>query len=424
MRPLPWSPRPRARERGVALVLVLVLLPLVAIIMTQLSFETTVGDRLSRNSFANQQFKAAIEGRIRQMRLRLVRDLKDDDKGAQEGGAYDHYGDLWGSEAEGGGTAVMVMKGDKDRGDNVSLYTEVIDEQGKFNLNLLLHKDPQRAARALEVFKNILDFYRDARFGDFSREHAYDLDFAESKEVGDAVLKFLRGEERDSRVHKPELPDPATDLKQGVFSVRDLMFAHPLFHKKRLLDRFTDVESGLILPGLEEFLTVYGDGHVNLNTAPIQVIRSMFKEEEGQKNVAEALLHGRGGFLDTDEDEEQREETIEERRRAKEEGIEEDEQEDAAAYKNLNDVAKVEGMGDAAFLRRNDVDVGRDFTVRTSFFRIVVTARRDNFLRRQTVVLERHSSGCLTHATEVRLAEADDLPEDAMRTPADESGAP
>src|SRR5262245_61769284 len=48
----------RSRERGVALVLVLVLLPLVAIIMTQLSFETTIGDRLARNALANEQFKA------------------------------------------------------------------------------------------------------------------------------------------------------------------------------------------------------------------------------------------------------------------------------------------------------------------------------------------------------------------------------
>ncbi len=421
----PQAPPHRPRERGVALVLVLVLLPLVAILMTQLSFETTIGDRLARNALANEQFKVAILARERQMRLRLVRDLKEDDKNASQGGAFDYYGDPWGPDSEGGGMAVMVTKGEAERGDDISLYTEITDEQGKFNLNLLLHKDPQRAARALETFKNLLNFFRDTRFGDAAEEHEYDLDEQQAREVGDAVSKFLKNEERDTRVRRPDLPDPPGDMKQGVLSVRELLFAHAYFQQKRMLDRFTDVKSGQVLPSLEEFVTIYGDGKVNANTAPIQVLRAMFKEEEGQRDVAEEILHGRGGFLEnSDEDREKRDETLEERRKAKEEGIEEDE-EQVAAYKTMNDLAKVEGMGDGAFLRRNDVDVGRDFTVRTNFFRVVVTARRENFLRRQVFVLERHTQGCLTQSTEVRLTDLGDLPEDAMRTGSEaEASAP
>ncbi len=414
-RPLPRAPAHRPRERGVALVLVLVLLPLVAIIMTQLSFETTIGDRLARNALANEQFKAAILARIRQMRLRLQRDLKEDEKNAAQGGAFDCYSDPWGPDSEGGGMAVMVTKGEAEKGDDISLYTEITDEQGKFNLNLLLHKDPQRAARALETFKNLLNFFRDTRFGDVVEEHEYDLDEADARTVGDAVSKFLKNEERDTRVRRPELPDPAPDMKAGLFTVRDLIFAHPVFQEKRLLDRFTDVKSGQVMPSLEEFVTIYGDGRVNANTAPIEVLRAMFKEEQGQREVAEEILHGRGGFLENDDtDQEKRNETLDERRKAKEEGIEEDE-EQVAAYKSLNDLTKVEGMGDGQFTRRNEIDVGRDFGVRSNFFRVVVTARRQNFLRRQIVVLERHANGCLTQATEVRLTDLGDLPEDAMR---------
>ncbi|MFI5403664.1 MAG: hypothetical protein ACHQ1G_12070, partial [Planctomycetota bacterium] len=417
------APTRRTRERGVALVLVLVLLPLVAILMTQLSFETTIGDRLARNALANAQFKAAILARVRQIRLRLVRDLKEDEKNSAQGGAFDYYGDPWGPDSEGGGMAVVVTKGDAAKGDDVSLYTEITDEQGKFNLNLLLHKDPQRAARALETFKNLLNFFRDTRFGDVTEEHEYDLDEREAREVGDAVSKFLKNEERDTRVRRPELPDAAADMKAGLFTVRDLIFAHQFFQQKRLLDRFTDVKSGQVMPSLEEFVTIYGDGRVNANTAPIEVLRAMFKEEQGQREVAQEILHGRGGFLDNDEtDQDKREQTLEDRRKAKEEGIEEDEQE-VAAYKSANDLTKIEGMGDGTFLRRNDIDVGRDFTVRSNFFRTVVTARRENFLRRQIVVLERHSEGCLTCATEVRLTDLGDLPEDAMR-PESETSAP
>jgi type II secretory pathway component PulK len=409
--PLPSARPPRGEgERGVALILVLVVLPLVAILMVQLEFETNIGDLLARNALANQQFKQAIMARVRQMRLRLVRDLKDDEKNAQEGGAYDHYGDAWGPESEGGGTAVRVSKGDRDLGDEIVLYTQVTDEQGKFNLNLLLHKDPKRAQRAFEVFHNLLNFYRDSRFDDIG-ESEYDLDEAEAKQVAEAVLKFLKGEQRDERVRKADLPDPAQDMRQGVHTVRDLVFSHPLFLEKRLLERFTDVASGQTLPSLTEFVTVYGDGKINVNTTRIQVLRAMFKEEAGQRDAANSIFHGRGGYLNTEEDQDRRSEQQEERQRAEEEGRE-PEEESEAVYKSLNDVRQVEGIDDA-MLRRNDVDIGRDFTVRSNFYTVVVTAQRENFMRQLRVVFERHAGGCITWLSEVRAADVGDLPEGA-----------
>ena len=409
--PLPAGRSPqREAERGVALILVLVVLPLVAILMVQLEFETNIGDLLARNALANQRFKQAIMARVRQMRLRLVRDLKDDEKNAQESGAYDHYGDMWGADTDGGDTAARVQKGDNESGDEIVLYTQVVDEQGKFNLNLLLHKDPKRGQRAFEVLLNLLNFYRDSRFDDLG-ENEYDLDEVEARQVAEAILKFAKGEQRDERVRKADLPDPAQDMRQGIYTVRDLLFSHPLFLEKRLLERFTDVMSGQTLPSLEEFVTIYGDGKINVNTAHIQVLRAMFKEDAGQRDGANNLLHGRGGFLNTDEDQERRTEEQEERERAEEEGREVDEDTESA-YKSLNDVSRVEGLDDA-MLRRNDVQIARDFTVRSNFFSVIVTARRDNFMRQHRLVLERHNRGCLTWLTEVRAADLGDLPEGA-----------
>jgi len=425
------EPDRRESERGIALILVLVVLPLVAILMTQLSFETTISSKLASNLLANQQFKAAIQGRLVQMRLRLVRDLKDDDASAQEGGAYDHMSDTWGPKVEGGGTAGMVTKGDKTTGDDVTLYTQVVDEQSKFNLNLLLHRDDQRARRAQEVFRNLLDYFRDPRFGDLTTAN-YDLSEAEARELTTAVVKFLIGDERNEKTGKPTIPDPAPQLRQTVFSVEDLVFCDRRFVEKRLLESFRDPDTGERVPGLVEFLTVFGDGRVNANTAPIQVLRAMFKEEAAQQDVAEAILKGRGGFLNTDEDQEQRSELLDERRQADQEGTTtsstsstssttgtgsssttggQDEEATSDVYKNLNDLSRVEGMGDTALLRRNEIDVARDFTVRSNFFRIVVTARRGNFLRQQRVVFQRHAKGCVTWSSEVRHATLEDLPE-------------
>jgi hypothetical protein len=213
-------------------------------------------------------------------------------------------------------------------------------------------------------------------------------------------------------VRKAELPDPAQDMRQGIHTVRDLVFSHPLFLEKRLLERFTDVTSGQTLPSLGEFVTVYGDGKINLNTARIQALRAMFKEEAGQRDGANNLFHGRGGFLNTDEDQERRREEQEERDLAEEEGRELEEDTESV-YKSLNDVRRVEGLDDA-MLRRNDVEIGRDFTVRSNFFTVIVTARRDNFMRQHRVVLERHNRGCVTWLSEVRAAALGDLPEGAQ----------
>ena len=406
--------RSRPSERGVALILVLVVLPLVAIIMTQLNFETTIGTRLSSNALAAQQFKLAIRARLEQIRLRLARDLNDDNQGNTEGGgARDFYGDLWGPDTEGGMTNLQVTRGDPDAGDDVTLYTQVTDEQGKFNLNLLLHTDPQRAARAMTTFKNLLNFFRDERFDDL-QPNEYDLDESQVKEVAEAVLRFLKGEGRDERVQKSEkIPDPGPDLKQGLFTVDDLVFSHKLFVEKKLLTRFKDVGSGQVLPGLDEFLTIYGDGKINANTAPVQVLRAMFTNEEDQKFVAEGLFHGRGGYLNTDEDQDAKREALEERRLddGTTSNLDEEQPADDTGYMNVNDLQRIEGF-DAQAMRQNEIDLGRDFTVRSNWYLVIITARRENFLRQHRCVFERHAKGCLTWSSEVRTADIDDLPED------------
>ena len=408
--------RPPGSERGVALVLVLVILPLAAIIMTQLHFETTIGDRLATNVLANQQFKQAIAARRRQMQLRLVRDLIDDEKEAQQGGAFDHYADDWGPETEGGMTSIMVTKGDKERGDEITLYTEVVDEQSKFNLNMLLHNEPKRRARTREVLKNLLDLFRDSKFDDLA-DNEYDLDGQEAEEVATAVVKFLRGEERDERVPSSDLPPPNAEMKQGLLSVEDLIFAHPLILEKRLLERFTDVGSNQVLPSLTEFLTVHGDGKINANTARIQLLRAMFRDTEGQDGVAEEILTGRGGFLPTEEGAEDRQNKDEERGRLQEEGNEDDLAELDAGYKTVNHLNQLQGLKDPPFLRSNEIDIGRDFTVRSNFFTITITAQRGKFLRQHRVIVERHQKGTITWESEVRHADASDLPRGAIRSP-------
>ncbi len=400
----------RSGERGVALILVLVMLPLVAILMTQLNFETAIGTRLSSNALATQQFRSATLARLRQMRLRLKRDLIDDEANAQEsGGAYDHPTDTWGPALDGGGTTALVQKGDDDRGDEVTIYTQVNDEQGRFNVNNLLHRDAARAQIWQQRFKSLLDIYRDDRFGDLETSE-YDLNAQEAQEILEAVLKFLKGDERNENVRKVEIPDATAELPQTIFTVRDLIFSHRLFAEKRLLETFVDLETGTRIVGLEDLLTVYGDGKINVNSASIQVLRSLFNDEEAKRVTAEAIYKQRGGYLNTTEERQRRDDDLEQREEDEAEGVEDEASLDSV-FKSLNEVSQVENMGDGAFLRRNEIDQQADFTVRSMFFQVIVTARRENYLRQQRVVFERHSQGCITWFSEVRAAEISDLPE-------------
>ena len=409
--------RPRDGERGVALILVLVILPLVAILMTQLNFETAIGTRLSSNALATQQFRAATLARLRQMRLRLKRDLIDDEANAQEaGGAFDHPNDMWGPAIDGGGTTVMVQMGPGDNvpgsteDDTISIYTQVQDEHGKFNINNLQHRDTARARIWQQRFKTLLDIYRDNAYGDLETGE-YDLSPQEAEEIMQAVLKFLKGDDRNELVRKVELPDASAELPQTIFTVRDLVFSHRLFAEKRLLETFVDLDTGARILGLEELLTVYGDGKINVNTAPVQVLRACFKDDDARRETAEAIFKQRGGYLETTEERQRREEDIAEREEAEEDGAEDDTASLENVFKTLNDLSQVENMGDGAFLRRNEIDSQADFTVRSNFFRVIVTARRENYLRQQRVVFERHTQGCITWFSEVRSAEIDDLPE-------------
>jgi len=401
----------RRGERGIALILVLIVLPLVAIIMVQLQFETTIGQHLAANILANQQFKYAIHARVGQMRLRLARDLKNDTEAGEEQGSYDHYSDEWGPDEETGGTATVVTRGDKEKGDDITLYTQIVDEQSKFNLNLLLHTDARRRQRAFEVFRTLLDLYRDSRYGDVEEDSEFDVHDTEAEEVAQAVVKLLKREERDERVSGAEIPAPSQEMKQGIYTVNDLVFSHRLFTKKRLMESFTDLATGERLPGLANFVTLHGDGRINVNTAPIQVLRAMFRTEEGRVDVAKQIFNGRGGFLDTDEDQEERRALEDEREDLRQMGDEEALDETLAMYTSVNELTQsVEGFRDQGFIRREELDLGRDFTVRSNFFTIVVSARRDNFVRQQRVIVERSVNGCRTWSTEVRTIGVRDLP--------------
>ncbi len=387
----------------------LVILPLVAIVLTQLHFEATIGGRLSENILAHTQFRFAIEARANQVRQRLVRDLKEDEENQQA--RYDHFGDAWGAKVDGGGTARMVRKGDPEKGDEVVIYTEVIDEQGKFNINLLRHRDIKRRGKPLETLTTLLDLFRDSEYGDVE-ENEWDLSPNEAKEVAEAIKKFTAGEAGGGMVPKAEVPDPHPDLKQGVYTIDDLVFCHSLFVEKRLMESFMDAESAQVLPSLSEFLTIYGDGKINANTAPIQVLRALFREEEGRRDVAERILDGRGGFLNTDDDLQRQKDERERRDDLRLRGEDPDGDEELSkAYDTLNKVSQVDGMGDQGFLKRNDIDVARDFTVRTMYFSVVISARRKQFLRQHRLVLERHPQGCLTWESEIRTADVADLPE-------------
>ena len=201
-------------------------------------------------------------------------------------------------------------------------------------------------------------------------------------------------------------------MQQGVLSVDDLIFCHRLLREKRLLERFTDLDSGQVMLSLADYLTIYGDGRINVNTAPIAVLRAMFRNEEGRAEVAKQIFNGRGGFLDTESDQEDRDNLEQQREELRQSGDEDALDDTISLYATINDLTQnVAGFRDQGMLRREELDLGRDFTTRSMFFTIVVSARRENFIRQRRVTVERHAAGTQTWSTEVRTVTLRDLPQ-------------
>ena len=249
------APRPSRRQRGFALLLVLLLTSIAMVVVTELAFQAEYELLATRNVSDLMQIEYAIDGQLEVVLGQLRYDKRQND-------ATDTEFDEWNSQRM------------RDRRDgDIGLTTRVLDEQGKFWLGNLVTGTDVRKTRAKEVLIRILDLFREGSSADKTR--GGDLDVADAEEIAGRIVRYMTREGASGQV-----PKPSTTGAAGAADV-PLLLDELLFvdtQDSRLLQTLLyDVQTkDAVAPGLHRYLTVYGTGKVNLNTAPVVVLKAMF----------------------------------------------------------------------------------------------------------------------------------------------------
>jgi type II secretory pathway component PulK len=138
------------------------------------------------------------------------------------------------------------------------------------------------------------------------------------------------------------------------------------------------------LPGLSRFLTMHSDGLININTAPVEVLRCLFPDES-QWDLADAIVEYRSGQAsDYEEDPE----------------AEEDDESDWKPFKSIQDLTKVDGITNKV-LQDASID-SNSVTMASNVFSITIFATRDNLTLQYRAIVKRHGKGFRTLLFEER----------------------
>lgn len=266
------------RDRGAVLLLVLILLVVLTAVVVQFMYSTSVNSRIADAQLAQLKNDAAVDGGVAKAISLLLEDMA-----AEEGaeGRIDSLSDLWAA-----GPGILTF-------DDTELRMLVADEQGKLNLNLLAV--PAMAFRVKVELKRLLQ--------------SVGLDESEADEaaraIADRIDEDSEGEfEEDSTNRK--LFDPSELI--GIEQVGELVYYGGVPVEDEEDDAEPETDENLVRKGLHRFVTVWGPGLVNINTAPAEVLAALsgtmgletaaavveYRRDEGPFSSAQGLLQVEG----------------------------------------------------------------------------------------------------------------------------------
>ncbi len=330
----------RQREYGIALLVVIMLGAILVPFAAEFAYQITL-EAITANNVTDQ---LAIDNAIESQYQIVLARLRFDGKGNET----DTYEDGWNDDE-------LRSRGDEESG--VQLESRIFDEQGKLNLHALAEGSPERQevwkARLVELIKR---YRRDTKWDAAGR----------ADEIADAISRWVRGE-----ASRGAIPTAKTADDRKMLVLEELNFVDEIFEKERLLvDRREGEE---VAPGLHRFVTVYGTGKVNLNTAHKVVLQAIFATDP---EIAENIIQRReGGEIDEDEDEPADEE-------------EEEGDDGGNPFTDPNQINDVDGVTQPLLLQ-NKVIPGEDFEVKSNVFAIRIVAQTEGTRREELFVVRR-----------------------------------
>ncbi|MHC5009920.1 MAG: hypothetical protein ACYTG6_03095 [Planctomycetota bacterium] len=340
--PPPTASR-HAREGGIALLLVLLLSLILLPFAAEFAYQVDLEARTARNVTDQLKIENALDGQFEIMLSRLRYDAGD--------GETDTLSDSWNDDE---------LRERREDDVNVALTTYVTDEKSKLNLRMLGEGSEERR----KVFKERL-----ARLlVEFRRETPFEMSSGEAETWANQIAEYIgKGPMRAN------IPTPRTVDNRPILVLDELEFL-PEVQGNRISFLLHDQRhEGKTAPGLHRYVTIYGDGRLNLNTASAVVVRAYFGVNP---ELAERIV-------------ERRESPPEEEEGTSTGGSMS--QEDPASgnpYTDVNQVNEVEGVTPKV-LEDNKVSPVEDFDVASNFFSMRIVAETQITRRDELFVVER-----------------------------------
>ncbi|HVG94927.1 MAG TPA: type II secretion system protein GspK [Planctomycetota bacterium] len=272
--------RDARRSRGFAMLIVLLISSIVIVMVAELAYQAGLELLAANNVSDIGTIEYAIDGQFEVVLGTLRHDKRQNEIDAE----YDAWNE---------GDIRSRRDGD------VALATRVFDEQGKFNVMRLVggQNDAQRL-RAREIFVRILDLFRDGISEDKAK--GGDLDLADAEDIADRVLRHLKREGATGQVPKPKT------LPAGVPLLLDELLFTDQRDDRLIGSLLRDVQTkDRVAPGLHRYITCYSTGvgaaKINLNTAPLVVLRALFSNVQDRDYAQGIVDRRRGSSAETTE---------------------------------------------------------------------------------------------------------------------------
>jgi len=342
---VPHQPRQRPEERGIALMIVILLMLVLLPFAAEFSYQIQIESRTASNVSDQLKLDNAIDGQREIILARIEYDTLNNES--------DAYSDGWNDDE------IKERSQPMDDRTDLQLATQIWDEQGKFPLHMLATGSDERR----NLWKT--------RLAELIRRFRFDTKWDASglaDELSEDIFRWMNGAGA-----RGDVPKPQTLEDSPMLVLDELYLITEKFEKERVL---IDIEEGEeIALGLHRFVTIYGTGKINLNTAPLAVLQALFSADE---DVAERIIERRDGESAEEDDPDAAEETT-----SDEEGTG-----TGNPFTDVNQVSEIEGVN-LALLNRNSVDLNQDFDVKSNFFSMRIKATTALTRRDELIVVER-----------------------------------
>jgi type II secretory pathway component PulK len=380
-------------ERGSLLIIALIVVFLMSVLVSDVANVAMAEYEASVNAAQVTRLKFALDAGFEIAKANLVQDLADTD--------VDSLADAWAqpmTEKVAGGYGQVEEQRDSEEGAGViELDIEIEDEAGKWPLPLAtIGSNDAQIRRRREYLAAVIDGFRE----DLG---PYDVDSGTALRYADQIAAFMTRGEGEAGI----VPRPSTKSELHILNVADLTLI------KDIDDHvfFDEVDQqGNLIPGLLRFVTIWSDLKVNVNTAPLPVLKGLFRSED--RGRAADVYNYRTAQAEEKDKERQ---SIEGRF---DQGVGRDKEDEenrtgGAIFEAVQDVQNVEGFTPRVFTEASQL-----MEVKSSVFSVWITARLGNLVRMRHWVVRREGPRIMVLLSEA--IDPDYRPRFRERRPEDE----